>query len=250
MWYFGILINENISNYIHKGDSNKCLSGSSCSCNPAFKLGSVVGCINEIIDTTKNSDGESCSHSKCIGGVLNECVCDSQSCGFNVKNYCKCPDSNPGNVCVCLDGKSCCNPGCSRCEGANLCSKCIDENAEVEKDSRCYCKKGFYGNNPLENNDICAPCNKNCSECSDYYNCTKCKYSKFYLKDGICESCHPDCISCKSNLTCTRCIDKFSIGSNFGCNCVQGYWKKQLIGSYSCEKCSDDCSECKTKASA
>ena len=124
LWYLAILIDEDSSEYIHMGSSSECLSGKYCTCNPAIKFNNTVGCVSTTQDLKSNSDGENCLNSNCYGGIIKGCKCISQSCSINADIECQCLNSTNEIIdnCLCPDGVSCCNDGCSKCENPNLCS--------------------------------------------------------------------------------------------------------------------------------
>ena len=260
IWYLAILEGENLFDYIHQGSSNNCLSGDTCSCNPAIKLDSNIGCVTSETDFNLNAKGQKCTYSQCSGGLLHDCECNSLTCYFSASSHCDClqkPQVSK-SICFCPDGLSCCNPGCSKCQNLNLCTVCQDPNAEVSQDSRCYCKKGYFGPGPLNSLDKCFECRENCDRCTSLDYCLECKLKrqiavngkckciqKFFMNQTLeCEACHKDCFECLDSITCSRCLDENSQPGTVGCDCVTGYWKNISNQRYKCEKCSDLCKVC------
>ena len=122
-------------------DSTNCLSAGACSCNPALKIDSNIGCITDRKNLLYNSQGTACLFSKCQGGLLTACSCSGLSCEFDAKSECECLQSAPvsSSTCSYYSGSGICNSGCSSYAGTNLCTGCKDENAFIGTD-----KKSFY----------------------------------------------------------------------------------------------------------
>ena len=258
LWYYALLIEDDNSKYYHNGYSNNCLTGGSCSCNFAFKLGSLVGCMSESTDINLNTKGEICSYSKCNGGILKDCECSSSSCYFEIKTECECIDSKPSikEICICLDGLSCCNEGCSACEGPNFCTKCTDSNARVNDDKFCECESGYIGNNPLSNGDVCESCNEDCFKCNQTNYCLECKYENQEAINGVCkcsegfflnsshrcEKCDEGCLACNNSGYCEKCTDNKAVPTGKSCeSCQTGYF---MNNNLSCQSCPENCLNC------
>ena len=90
LWFYVLIIEEDASQYYQAGTSSNCLTRDSCSCNFAFKLDSLIGCISESSNINLNLRGEICQYSKCTGGLLKSCGCNTLSCFFEVKTECEC----------------------------------------------------------------------------------------------------------------------------------------------------------------
>ena len=265
LWYFVIVQNELIVDYISIGTSNICLSTDTCSCNISMKIDSDIGCVSIIQDVTVRSIGNKCDKSKCLGGLLPECNCSSLVCEFDVKNECKCLESdiNYSFNDICYSKLSSCNNGCSSCEGNNLCTGCVEKNAFIGTDKKCHCNQGFFGPVTLSDIDSCTPCNQGCSECDEYNICIKCfdQNSEIIDKNCICKKgyyenkdlpisnkclkCNEGCSLCDSKNNCTSCFDSNAEIIESKCFCKAGFYGiSPLSDTDHCTKCNPGCSKC------
>ena len=155
-----------------------------------------------------------------------------------------------GYVCKCKFGMflketSCiaCDYQCIGCKNNKTdCVMCRDTNSLIGI-SGCECKPGFYKNN------LCMPCNLNCTECLDYSYCTACidgyilKNNEcvanetdqnvnqlvcnlgYFVLENHCLPCKPPCENCvKYAENCASCIVNAELSMNYGCRCIENYF--------------------------
>ena len=259
IWYVAIIRFEPLSNYIHQGPSSFCFSSTSCSCNPALKIDSVIGCITDLIETELNSDGIACQVSNCNGGKIMSCNSPTFSSELESKNPCKCLKSNNtvyNERYICHTARLKCNQGCSSFQNDSKCGGCLDNNAFINKNQMCECNLGFFGDNPLADTSICKPCIIGCLKCNNTETCQLCDATfnmslnsqcvcnpHYFISASIkCEHCGPLCDECSSYNACIICSENSLLNHSGFCQCIDGYFMNSV--KKSCELCMADCSKC------
>ncbi|CAK94680.1 unnamed protein product (macronuclear) [Paramecium tetraurelia] len=155
----------------------------------------------------------------------------------------KCSDLNHDfmqNSCICKFGYytdtqmkcSKCQPPCVTCDiNYDYCTSCHDDNQSIV-DGQCLCDNGYYLSNLK-----CAKCNKICTKCNSYSDCTECA-DKYYLSDSSCLQCQIPCITCLDISTCISCADNYFM--NYLGECIQCISNcKQCLDTTSCIICYD-----------
>ncbi|CAD8093214.1 unnamed protein product [Paramecium primaurelia] len=171
------------------------------------------------------------------------CLPQCSSC-IDESDIClKCSDLNHDfiqNSCICKYGYytniemkcSKCQPPCLTCElNYDYCTSCHDDK-QLVVNGQCQCDDGYYLSNLK-----CAQCNKVCTKCNSYSECTEC-IDEYYLHETSCLKCQIPCSTCLDISTCITCADNYFM--NYLSECIQCILNcKTCIDTSSCITCYD-----------
>jgi len=232
-----------------------------CDRNTYLKNGQCVRDCGENFYNSPTGVCIRCSDKNCRKCSPHDKCQDCHHSWFLLNNNCvkPCPVgfvNNSKGVCV-----PCKQAHCDKCNPENLdkCTKCktsylLQDNGSCDTE----CCDGFYN----YNNQRCAPCSKDCEECSNALRCTKCRKGQKLDSEGRCVD------KCKNGQTtfkgeCVPCVDKLCIrckreAPEICVRCPAGVFlhdhkcikkcpaKHYPLGN-SCHPCHKDCKDCDEK---
>ena len=116
---------------------------------------------------------------ECVSSMIKVPEQGEVRCGCEIGKY---PDKDE-----CLE----CDPRCTRCRSATLCSACLAPRL-LSNSWECRCPVGFFEEASLE----CAPCVPGCLECENRRTCRVCRDRFFLDQLGTCQ--------CRDNMLLNR----------------------------------------------
>ena len=168
-----------------------------------------------------------------------------------------------------------CLAQCSECDNQSGCTRCLDENHNLQPDGKC--QAGCPRNYKADAHKVCKEMSckvEGCSECSDHDVCSKCRGPKNLQPNNSCQKGCPinykadqdqvcqqlsckikDCLECSEDNICSNCRPGMNLQPSNSCQkgCPKKFKPDQnskcreiICKINNCKECSDDqvCSEC------